>query len=54
MSHFLLPSSPIYGHVTPMIAVGRALAARGHSVTVLTGTKYADAVRAGGLGFRAP
>src|SRR3954447_8572607 len=53
MSHFLLPSSPIYGHVTPMVAIGRGLVERGHSVTVLTGRKYADAVRSAGLAFRA-
>jgi len=53
MSHFLLPSSPIYGHVTPMVAIGRALVARGHTATVLTGSKYAGAARAAGLAFRA-
>ena len=53
MSHFLLPSSPIYGHVTPMVAIGRALVERGHDVTVLTGRKYAGPVRDAGLGFRA-
>lgn len=51
MSHFLLPSTPIYGHVTPMVAIGRGLVERGHSVTVLTGRKYATTVRAAGLGF---
>jgi UDP:flavonoid glycosyltransferase YjiC (YdhE family) len=53
MSHFLLPSSPIYGHVTPMVAIGRGLVQRGHSATVLTGRKYAATARAAGLGFRA-
>jgi UDP:flavonoid glycosyltransferase YjiC (YdhE family) len=52
MSHFLLPSSPIYGHVTPMVAVGRGLVERGHSATLLTGRKYAGTARAAGLGFR--
>ncbi|HEY5821694.1 MAG TPA: nucleotide disphospho-sugar-binding domain-containing protein [Propionibacteriaceae bacterium] len=51
MSHFLLPSTPIYGHVMPMLAIGRGLAARGHRVTVLTGRKYAGAVAAYGLSF---
>ena len=27
MSHFLLPSTPIYGHVTPMRTIGRGLLA---------------------------
>jgi UDP:flavonoid glycosyltransferase YjiC (YdhE family) len=53
MSHFLLPSSPIYGHVTPMVAIGRGLVERGHSATLLTGRKYAATARAAGLGFRA-
>ena len=52
MSHFLLPATPIYGHVTPMVAIGRGLVTRGHRVTVLTGRKYAGTVRGAGLGFR--
>jgi hypothetical protein len=40
MATLLLPSSPIYGHLVPMLAVARALVDRGHDVTVLTGTKY--------------
>jgi len=51
MAHFLLTSTPIYGHLVPMVAVGRGLAERGHAVTVLTGRKYADTVAAAGLGF---
>jgi MGT family glycosyltransferase len=51
MSHFLLPSTPIYGHVTPMLSVGRALVSRGHRVTVLTGRKYRPAVEAQGMAF---
>lgn len=51
MSHFLLPSTPIYGHLTPMVAVGRGLVDRGHTVTVLTGRRYAELVRDAGLGF---
>ena len=52
MSHFLLPATPIYGHVTPMVAIGRGLVERGHRVTVLTGRKYEGTVRDSGLGFR--
>jgi MGT family glycosyltransferase len=51
MSHFLLPSTPLYGHVTPMLAIGRGLRQRGHRVTVLTGRKYRGAVQAAGLAF---
>lgn len=51
MSHFLLPSTPIYGHLTPMVAVGCGLAERGHRVTVLTGRHYAGLVTDAGLDF---
>lgn len=51
MSHFLLPSTPIYGHVGPMLTIGRGLAARGHRVSVLTGRKYRSAVESHGLTF---
>ena len=51
MSHFLLPSSPIYGHLTPVVSVGRGLVDRGHAVTVLTGRRYAGLVSDAGLGF---
>ena len=51
MSRFLLLSTPIYGHVSPMLTIGRALAARDHSVTVLTGRKYGAAAQSFGLSF---
>ena len=51
MATFLLPSSPIYGHLVPMLAVARALVARGHTVTVLTGTKYRARVEESGAAF---
>ena len=46
MADFLLPSTPIFGHVRPMLAIGSGLRRRGHTVTVLTGRKYEAAVRA--------
>jgi UDP:flavonoid glycosyltransferase YjiC (YdhE family) len=39
------------GHAFPMIALGRALAARGHSVTLQTWTKWQDAVEGEGMSF---
>ncbi len=51
MSHFLLLSTPIYGHVTPMLAIGSGLVARGHRVTILTGRKYRSAVQARDMTF---
>ena len=53
MADFLLPSTPIYGHVQPMLTIGSGLRRRGHTVTILTGRKYEAAVRAAGLLFLA-
>jgi MGT family glycosyltransferase len=52
MSHFLLTSTPIYGHVAPMLTVGRGLVSRGHQVTMLTGRKYRGAVESHAMTFR--
>jgi UDP:flavonoid glycosyltransferase YjiC (YdhE family) len=41
------------GHAFPMIALGRALVARGHNVTLQTWTKWQDAVEAEGMTFAA-
>ncbi|MHB8242415.1 MAG: glycosyltransferase [Solirubrobacteraceae bacterium] len=41
------------GHAFPMIALGRALVARGHSVTLQTWTRWRDAVEGEGMGFAA-
>lgn len=51
MSHFLLPSTPIYGHVMPMLTIGRGLVERGHQASVLTGRKFRGDVEAHGLRF---
>lgn len=52
MAHFLLTSTPLYGHVTPMVTIGQGLVERGHRVDLLTGRKYAEAATVAGLGFR--
>jgi MGT family glycosyltransferase len=39
------------GHAFPMIALGRALAARGHAVTLQTWKRWRDHVEAEGIGF---
>ena len=52
MADVLIPLTPIYGHVVPLLAIGRGLVARGHRVTVLTGRKYAPTVRSSGIRFR--
>src|SRR3954453_9930631 len=51
MAHFLLTSTPLYGHVTPMVAIGKRLVDRGHRVSLLTGRKYAGTVSGAGIGF---
>ncbi len=48
MSSLLLCSTPIHGHVTPLLAVARHLVARGHRVRFLTGSRYRAAVEATG------
>lgn len=47
----LMPVTPIYGHVVPMLAIGRGLVGRGHRVSVLTGRKYRSLVESGGMRF---
>ncbi|MBM7506010.1 glycosyltransferase [Agromyces aurantiacus] len=48
MSTYLLCASPIQGHVAPIITIARDLVSRGHDVTVLTGSRFRDAVLATG------
>ncbi|MGV9478877.1 glycosyltransferase [Gordonia aichiensis] len=48
MSHYLLASTPLVGHVAPLVAVARDLTARGHEVTMLTGSRFAPSIRAAG------
>ncbi len=52
MSTYLLCSNPIQGHVSPIIAIARDLVSRGHTVTVLTGSRFRDAVLAAGADHR--
>lgn len=51
MVKVLLLSSPIFGHVSPMLALGRGLRRRGHEVTLLSGSKYAASAAGAGLDF---
>lgn len=51
MAHHLLCSSPIWGHVAPMLRVGADLVARGHRVSLLTGAKYRSHVEEAGMRF---
>lgn len=40
MPSYLLCSTPIQGHVAPMLAIGQHLVARGHAVTMITGSRF--------------
>jgi UDP:flavonoid glycosyltransferase YjiC (YdhE family) len=48
MARFVIGSSPIHGHVTPLLRVAAGLVERGHDVVVLTGSRFAGAVEATG------
>ena len=52
MSTYLLCASPIQGHVAPLIAIAHDLVARGHRVTVLTGSRFREAVLEAGADHR--
>ena len=49
MSSFLLCATPVYGHVAPMMTIGRHLVDAGHHVRMLTGSRFAGAVTAAGM-----
>lgn len=51
MSSLLLCSTPVHGHVTPLLAVARHLVAAGHRVRFLTGARYRNAVEATGAAY---
>lgn len=52
MSTFLLCATPVHGHVTPVLGIGRFLAARDHRVVLVTGSRFADQAKDAGLEFR--
>ncbi|TXN47105.1 glycosyltransferase, partial [Methylobacterium sp. WL18] len=47
----LIAATPLTGHVNPLLAIGRAAAARGDTVQVLTDPAFQAKVEAAGLGF---
>ena len=49
MSSYLLCSTPNYGHVAPMIAIGAHLTGAGHRVQLLTGSRFAAVAAAVGV-----
>lgn len=53
VSAVLLCSTPVHGHVTPLLAVARHLHHQGHRVRFLSGAKYRGAIEATGAEFLA-
>lgn len=51
MSAILLCSTPIHGHVTPLLAVARYLHEHGHRVRFMSGARYQNAIEATGAEF---
>ena len=52
MASVLVCSSPLVGHVTPMLAVAAGLVERGHDVRFLTGRRFEEQVSRTGASFR--
>lgn len=48
MSSYLICSTPVHGHVLPLLAVSRYLVDQGHRVRFLTGANYRDSVEGTG------
>lgn len=48
MTHVLIASVPVHGHVAPLLPIARHLVARGDRVSFLTGSRFADVVAATG------
>ena len=51
MASVLVCSSPLVGHVTPMLAVAAGLVERGHDVRFLTGRRFEEQVSRTGASF---
>lgn len=53
MPTYLICSTPVHGHVAPMLVIGAELVQRGHRVLMLTGSRFREAAEAKGLEFHA-
>jgi UDP:flavonoid glycosyltransferase YjiC (YdhE family) len=51
MTSILITSTPVHGHVMPLLAVTRALVAAGHEVRFLTGSRYREKVEEAGARY---
>ena len=51
MAKIIVAAPPVPGEVAPLLQIARGLTARGHQVTVLTGSGFRSAVKQAGLTF---
>src|SRR5690606_3209191 len=51
MASILITSTPVVGHVTPLLPVAQTLVDAGHRVRFLTGDRYRDAVEQTGAEY---
>jgi UDP:flavonoid glycosyltransferase YjiC (YdhE family) len=51
VAKIIVAAPPVLGELTPLLQLGRGLAARGHWITVLTGSRFRVTVENAGLGF---
>ncbi|KJC64819.1 glycosyltransferase [Agreia bicolorata] len=51
MANYLICSTPVHHHVTPMIAIGAHLVSRGNRVIMMTGTRFAEKIERAGMEF---
>jgi MGT family glycosyltransferase len=51
MSRYLITCTPAHGHVVPLLQIARHLLSRGHDVSFLTSSRYAERVQATGARF---
>jgi UDP:flavonoid glycosyltransferase YjiC (YdhE family) len=51
--NILMVSTPLTGHINPLLGVARVLVAEGHKVVCLSGSALCDRIEGAGAGFRA-
>lgn len=51
MAKIIVAAPPVPGELIPLLQIARGLAARGHQITVLTGSGFRDSVEEAGLAF---
>ena len=51
MGTYLICSTPVHGHASPMAVIGAHLVSRGHRVIMLTGTRFAEKIERAGTEF---